>query len=153
MQSLRSHGRFEQLYDETVVAVSHPLSFLRSKVKDSQSTLVLDLSAPTTSAGTYATNNNALKPRSASLHRVVKEGEEGLYSLVFARCFDAGPSGLDASHVSVTNTCMHMFEIDALCSIFLSTPSFLFRISALITITAEIGMFFALMVLANSLHQ
>ena len=78
----------------------------RYKVKDSQSTLVLDLSAPTTSAGTYATNNNALKPRSASLHRVVKEGEEGLYSLVFARCFDAGPSGLDASHISVRE-CMH----------------------------------------------
>jgi hypothetical protein len=36
-----------------------------------------------------------------AVHRVVAGGNEGLYSLVFARCFEAGPSGVDASGVSV----------------------------------------------------
>lgn len=33
--------------------------------------------------------------------RVVGKGEEGLYSLVFARCFEPSPNGLDESGVSV----------------------------------------------------
>lgn len=39
--------------------------------------------------------------------RVVAKGEEGLYSLVFARCYEPSPNGLDESGVSVN------FKLDA----------------------------------------
>jgi hypothetical protein len=40
--------------------------------------------------------------KKAAKHRVVADGEEGLYSLVFARCFERSPNGLDESGIEVS---------------------------------------------------
>ena len=38
----------------------------------------------------------------ATRHQFVDKGDDGLYSLVFARCFESGPTGMDSSGISVS---------------------------------------------------
>jgi len=88
MVKTSSESQLQQFLEESVEANACILDASLFKVEN----LVVDMSGGT---------------RKAAKHRTVEKGEEGLYSLVFARCFEPSENGLDESGVEVN------FKLDA----------------------------------------